>query len=199
MGEINTVLSLNRGLWLEVSPALRAAQIKWDHKTLILNFYYNGEISDEDWESAECVSTEVISEFPEYELEINIVRLDEPQPIPLNGILVYHRKETPKIRRHFYQASQTMSERARIMLAVISALQGEIFPSLRQVSMDWDSNKIDLYFYSDGDSEKLSLNDMKSLLINQFPEKRIEIHCIRWDYPQKLPQKAKEIVFCRRE
>lgn len=90
----NAILSMNRALWGEVSPALRAAKIKWDEETVHLYFYYDGKISEEDHESAECVATEVISDFPEHKLEIDILRWDYPRPIPQEGLeTVYHRRE----------------------------------------------------------------------------------------------------------
>jgi len=91
---------MSRALWGEVSPALRAAKIAWDKDSVHLYFYYDGEISEEDHESAECVATEVSSDFPEHELEIDILRWDYPKPIPQEGLeTVYHRKEQkPPIR-----------------------------------------------------------------------------------------------------
>ena len=88
------LLALMRALWGEVSPALRAAFIKWDNRTVYLFFFYDGEISDEDNDSAECAATEVIASFPEHKLEVEIKRLDYPNLLP-NGIgeLVYKRRE----------------------------------------------------------------------------------------------------------
>ena len=88
------ILSMNRALWGAVSPALRAAKIAWDKDSIHLYFYYDGEISEEDWESSECVATEVISDFPDHKLEIDILRWDYPKPIPQEGLeTVYHRRE----------------------------------------------------------------------------------------------------------
>ncbi len=87
-------MSMNRALLCEVAPALRAAKIHWAAKTINLHFYYDGEISDEDRESAECVGTEVISDFPNYNLKIEILRWDYPKPIPQDeGTTVYRRRE----------------------------------------------------------------------------------------------------------
>lgn len=84
---------MNRALWGEVSPVLRAARIKWDNQTVHLFFYYDGEISEQDNESAECVATEFIACYPEYELEVNILRWDYPKQIPNEGELIYLRRE----------------------------------------------------------------------------------------------------------
>ena len=94
INRVGAILSMNRALWGEVSPPLRAARIKWDDKVIYLFFYYDGEISEEDHESAECVSTEVISDFPEYQLEVDIIRIDYPKAIPQEGgETVYRRRE----------------------------------------------------------------------------------------------------------
>ena len=90
----DAVLSMNRALWLEVSPALRAAMISWNEEEVHLYFYYDGEISEEDNESAECVATEVIADFPEHNLEVDILRWDYPKPIPQgHAEMVYRRRE----------------------------------------------------------------------------------------------------------
>jgi len=92
---VSAILSLNRALWGEVAPTLRAAKIKWNEKTVHLYFYYDGEISEEDHESAECVATEVIADFPEHKLEIDILRWDYPKPVPQEGLeTVYYRRES---------------------------------------------------------------------------------------------------------
>jgi hypothetical protein len=91
---VRAILSMNRALWGEVSPALRAARIKWNEKQVHLFFYYDGEISEKDHESAECVATEVIADFPELNFEVDILQWDYPKPIPQNeGELVYKRRE----------------------------------------------------------------------------------------------------------
>ena len=83
-----------RALWGEVSPALRAMAIDWDEKFIYLFFYYDGEISEEDIESAECACTEIIADFWEhYEFDLQILRLDAPQKIPERGCMVYRRRE----------------------------------------------------------------------------------------------------------
>lgn len=86
---------MNRSLWGEVSPALRSVRVNWDCTTVFLYFYYDGNISDEDNESAECIATEFISCYPEYQLEVEILRLDYPKPIPQKeGEMVYMRRES---------------------------------------------------------------------------------------------------------
>ncbi|MDN3506836.1 MAG: hypothetical protein P0S96_06370 [Simkaniaceae bacterium] len=84
-----------RALWGEVSSALRCASIKEELGKIKLFFYYDGKISEEDHESAECVATEVIAGFPDHQLETHVERLDSSQQLPLDeiGQLVYLRRE----------------------------------------------------------------------------------------------------------
>ena len=94
---VSAILSLNGALIGEVFPQLRAAKIQWDEEKVSLLFYCDGEISEDDRESLECVATEVIAEFPDHTLEVNITRCDYPARIPQsdtsNIALVYRRKE----------------------------------------------------------------------------------------------------------
>lgn len=88
------LLSMMVALWGEVSSALRCVYVNWNEKKIQLYFFYDGEITEEDRESAECIATEMIANFPEHELEIDISRLDFPKPFPANiGELIYLRRE----------------------------------------------------------------------------------------------------------
>jgi hypothetical protein len=94
INRISAILSMNRALLGEVSPSLRAAKIKWNEEIAHLYFYYDGKISEEDYEAAECVATEIIADFPDHKFEIDITRWDYPKPIPQEGgETVYRRKE----------------------------------------------------------------------------------------------------------
>lgn len=97
INRVDAILSLNRALIGEVFSQLRAAKIQWDDETVSLFFYYDGEISEENQESLECVATEVIADFSYHKLEVNINRCDYPICIPQseesNIALVYRRKE----------------------------------------------------------------------------------------------------------
>ena len=73
---------------------LRSASIKWDDHCVYVYFFYDGPISEENEESAQCAATEVIACFSEHQLEVNIQRLDYPHPLPQDvGELVYRRRE----------------------------------------------------------------------------------------------------------
>ena len=95
---VTAILTLNKALLGKVFPIVRAARIDWNDDKIILYFYYDGEISEEDHESLESVAKEVISDFSEYNLDLNIKRGDYPEQLLQKEELVYRRKEvTPEI------------------------------------------------------------------------------------------------------
>lgn len=78
----------------EITPLLRVASIKWNANLIELHFVYHGNCSEKEKERMACVATEVISDFPEHELEVIIEQIDYPLPIPDNiGEIVYWRRE----------------------------------------------------------------------------------------------------------
>ena len=64
------------------SSKIRAVTAYWKGNIACLSFYFNGEISEEDVESASDTCTYIISHFPDGLLEENYIRLDYPKPIP---------------------------------------------------------------------------------------------------------------------
>jgi hypothetical protein len=89
------LLSINRGLWGEVPPQLRHVMAKFDSKTIEIRFFIDGAVSDEDVESARCVATEVLADFPNHHVKEQCVQLDYPSKIPFGEgwRTIYQRKE----------------------------------------------------------------------------------------------------------
>ncbi len=88
------LLTLVKALLGEISPELRAVSIKWDSTTISIFFFFHEKISEKNYESAECVATEVISAFPEHKLQVTIEQIDYPEPFPQNiGEIIYWRRE----------------------------------------------------------------------------------------------------------
>ncbi|MCH9608752.1 MAG: hypothetical protein S4CHLAM45_06590 [Chlamydiales bacterium] len=90
------LLATQRALLGEVTQNLRAVvidlQIK--NKSGRICFYYDGEISEVDFDIASCAITEITAAFPiGYSFEERIERLDAPAKIPVQGRLAYLRKE----------------------------------------------------------------------------------------------------------
>jgi hypothetical protein len=90
------LLSVQRALLGEITPNLRAVVINLDapNESGIIYFYYDGGISDKDFDIASCAITEITAAFPAgYPFEEHIERLDAPAEIPIQGSLAYLRKE----------------------------------------------------------------------------------------------------------
>lgn len=79
-----------------VTPNLRVVTINVnvEQKTVKICFFYDGEISEEDFDTANTAITEMISDFPpDYELDDHIERVDYPGAISIDGRIVFRRKE----------------------------------------------------------------------------------------------------------
>lgn len=160
---------MKRALWGEVSPALRAARIKWDNETIHTLFYYDGEISEEDHESAECIATEVIADYSKHQLKVDILRWDYPKPIPQVGELVYYRRESTVeisdkkstlLSSHFSDHKHIKNLEAKALLSFCYSLVGKISPSLEAAAVCLDNSMLSCYFFyndtfSDGDRKDL--------------------------------------------
>jgi hypothetical protein len=72
-------------------------QVKAEGKTIYLRFVFDGEITEDDRESASCVATEVIADFlpPCDTICEECIQVDAPQAIPYDSgwKIVYQRKE----------------------------------------------------------------------------------------------------------
>jgi hypothetical protein len=92
-------LSLQRALLGAVSARLRAVGFLRSGNEIVVTFVFDGEASGDDVESAQIVTTEVISDFPAPELQCleHVLRVDSPLPVPHPqlGRLVFLRKEAP--------------------------------------------------------------------------------------------------------
>jgi hypothetical protein len=92
------ILSVNRALLGEVSCAVRQVDATIEGKIIRLRFVFDGVISDDDKESASCVATEVIADYPDgYKIYQECVQMDAPRKIPSPGEgwrAIFARKES---------------------------------------------------------------------------------------------------------
>jgi hypothetical protein len=88
------LLSVQRALLGEVSPALRGVTVGWHDHVIQLRSYFDGPISDEDRESLSCVATEVIADFPEpWTIEEEVIRRDASEEMECLAAWAYQRRE----------------------------------------------------------------------------------------------------------
>jgi len=89
-------LSVMRALWGEVFPQTRAVLCRWEAlSAFTIEFYIDGAPSDELVESASCVESEVIADFPDdFTIGHQVIRVDAPGVIPTdNRLLIFMRRE----------------------------------------------------------------------------------------------------------
>lgn len=89
-------LSVMRALWGEVFSQTRAVLCRQDaQNAFTIEFYVDGALNDELLESASCVESEVLADFPDdVTIRHQVIRVDAPSPIPRdNRLLVFMRRE----------------------------------------------------------------------------------------------------------
>lgn len=90
------LLSVMRALLGEVFSSLRAVIcFARSEVSILIVFYVDGAISEDDQESIEVAVTEVIADFPaNVDISHEIRRVDAPERLDLqDGLTVYQRKE----------------------------------------------------------------------------------------------------------
>jgi hypothetical protein len=79
-------LSVQRALVGAVSPEIRAVSIDLSQGKIIITVYHNGQASDDLYETVAVIVTEVLADFREgQEVVSSVVRVDEPESVPLRG------------------------------------------------------------------------------------------------------------------
>ena len=92
--QVHVLLSVQKALLGAISSQLRAVTVSWDMHRIDMYFIYDGELSEDDRESAECAATEVLANFPDDHVEAHYVRCDVPDRTPALGMhVVFRRKE----------------------------------------------------------------------------------------------------------
>jgi hypothetical protein len=89
------ILSVNRGLWGEVSAALRSVRVACDGNEIHLYCYFAGEVSEDDTESMQCAASSVAADFPGYLVFEHCIASDPARSLPGDdgSAIVFERKE----------------------------------------------------------------------------------------------------------
>jgi len=90
----SVILSVQRALLGEVSPALRGVTVGWDEKSITILCYYDRKISPEEREAMSCVETEVMADFPDQQMDLDIIQCDVPLEMKLLDAWIYRRCES---------------------------------------------------------------------------------------------------------
>lgn len=93
--EAYAAISAQRALLGVITPNLRAVTIKIDSQQKVLKvcFFYDKDISETQFDIASTAITEISADFPDFDLDDCIERLDFPSKVPVEGRLVFQRKE----------------------------------------------------------------------------------------------------------
>lgn len=71
------LLSLQRALLGTITDNVQSVTCSWDSSTIWVKFIYVDKPSEEELDDAECVSSEVISDFPKYKIVTLFEQLDK--------------------------------------------------------------------------------------------------------------------------
>lgn len=66
----NSVISSVKRAFLGVTSRPRRVAIRWNEKKITILCYFDRFISEEDREEMSCVETEVMADFPEFEIRL---------------------------------------------------------------------------------------------------------------------------------
>ena len=136
----------------EIPKQLRAVSLSLDkiQDQLTLNYFYDGEGSEEFLEDLSCVSTEAIACTGSFEIQ-NLIRIDYPNPIPNEGHFVYYRKEDslPKFKKLKFEYDEFLSW--HVMNELGEALLGKVTQDLLEVDVGVNTkiNELAIQFYYD--------------------------------------------------
>jgi hypothetical protein len=201
------LLCVQSALVNAVAPQLRAVTVGIDEieKKVVLYFFYDGEITEELYETASLVGTD--TNHPYYRNSEHIVRLDYPKKIPIFGKLAFLRKESHlphliKENRSFLLAE--FRPLSVYCLDMQEALLGKITPALRHVSVGIDiaQKKLIPHFIYDGkvseDDRNLAIAAIQESRIS-FPEYEIGSWVERLDFPSKISVHDARAAYYRQE
>ena len=205
------LLSVQRGLLDHIAPLLRAVTVDFDKKQslMTLHFFYDGEVTDRLFDLASCTCVEIDpGVFPYMINDDFTTRLDYPAKIPIQGRLVYLRKEpTPTIYKQksavlFADSSNTLV--AVLLLAMQDALLGKVTPELREVTVNTDeaTKQLDFYFFYDGAISKENFNLANSSIQEAsiwFPGYSVNKNILRLDFPEKISPLGGRVPYARDE
>jgi len=210
------LLSCQVALTTVVSPTLRQVWVDWEGREIFLYFIFDGKITDDLEDDAECVATEVISDFSEFELiDTKYIQIDFPKEItPYGKFCVYARKEDG-VKSDFgnfldlaeinaIDLEEIYKRRISVLLSCLQAFLGSITPTMRKIYVDWDEKTIWLHVIFDGpitDEMQDEVTFIAKKIANDFsqPEFSIQTKCSRIDFPERITLPAKQCVFSRKE
>ncbi|UXH76537.1 hypothetical protein [Roseateles amylovorans] len=92
---VSVLLSVQRALLGAISPRVRAVLCSWEAAAIKVRAVFDGPVADSDVESMSIVETELVSDFPDFDVGVLCVRIDGGGSIclELGEVFVFRRKE----------------------------------------------------------------------------------------------------------
>ncbi len=92
----SVLLSIQRALLGEITPNIRGITCAWSKSEIKIRCYFEGEITDENEESMDCVEGEIMADFPNIKLiDLKCLTINMPESLNKHTLMswVYMRKE----------------------------------------------------------------------------------------------------------
>lgn len=92
---IRILMCIHRSLLGAITPNLRSVTYRWRCNRILVNCYYNGELTEHETELMNAAETKVTGDFWEgWSVEFKCIRNDQPNWSPEKGhSLIYSRPE----------------------------------------------------------------------------------------------------------
>ena len=193
------LLATQSALLNVIKPALRAVVVNLDTENDIffIRFYHHGEISEETLDLWQCACTEASCHLIISQIDEEIIRLDYPSEIPLDGHLAYLRKE-PNISQEILKLKNSFvlpykEEKCflgNVNRAMQNALLGQANPNIREIAINNDENCIYVHFYYEGEiieADIKNMHEIMDLFCKSFRSFIIRLRYFRIDKSEILP------------
>lgn len=210
------ILSAIRALLCEVRINMRQVSIEYrkEEKRFILYLFYDQPLTqqEEDYDVPGTITVEIGCDFPDPDVVLNwedqIIVVPYPTQIPQKGICIFRRYE-PGLKQDELakfkpqmRSSPDLEDNGDLIISANRALQGEVRPNMRKVSVEYikEEKKCILYlFYDKPLSEEEKYDDVAGRIMTKLRRDFPEAQDVIWEhqisvipYPDRIPQQ----MFC---
>lgn len=209
------VFYASSALQCSIHQNIREVQVDYVKKDNVINFFvfFDGIPSDDQTDDVGAITTEMSCQFTsDIEFIDHIIVVPYPQKIPSKGICVFRRyepfidskssvfKQFKKEHRELVNSMPNIENILDIVFYTNRALQCEIRPNMRKISVEYIKNekKFVLYLYYDKPQTQEELNyDVAGTIIAEISSNFPNSLDIKWEdevvvlpYPARMPDKG---------
>jgi len=206
---IEILISLELALSRAIVPSLWAVTFDWTEDTILLYFFSDGEVSEDDREESEIVATETSIGFNDFPyLHSEFINIHNPEKLPSYGKEIVFAREEAKNKWPISEFLKKKCNRAnligdwvtkstnRLMITINYALLGRVTAALRAVTCDLEADALRMYYFFDGEiseSNRTNAEEVSAIVLQELKElTSIKTVCIRADAPALLPLFGKD-------